>query len=79
MSLLVVVLTLLGYAFGGAGRTFAWIALLAVPPVHMYKQLRYGYELRRLSAVWRTVALLHVVSITSTLFFLLLLYLGVAD
>ncbi|KQM20035.1 hypothetical protein ASE73_04615 [Sphingomonas sp. Leaf24] len=79
MSLLVVVLTLLGYAFGGAGRTFAWIALLAVPPVHIYKQLRYGYELRRLSAVWRTVALLHVVSITSTLFFLLLLYLGVAD
>ncbi len=79
MSLLVVVLTIIGYVFGGAGRTIAWTALFLVPPVHMYKQLRHGYELRRFSAAWRTVALLHIVSFTSLAFFLLLLYLGLAD
>ncbi len=79
MSLLVVVLTLVGWAFGGFGRTIAWTALFLVPPVHMYKQLRYGYELRRFSAGWRTVALLHVVSLTSLAFFLLLLSMGLAE
>ncbi|WP_082443111.1 MULTISPECIES: DUF3667 domain-containing protein [unclassified Sphingomonas] len=79
MSLLVVVLTLVGWTFGSFGRTIAWGALFLVPPVHMYKQLRHGYELRRFSAFWRTVALLHVVSFTSLAFFLLLLSLGLAD
>ncbi|WP_230769450.1 DUF3667 domain-containing protein [Sphingomonas sp. Leaf4] len=79
MSLLVVVLTLVGWALGGFGRTIAWTALFLVPPVHMYKQLRHGYELRRFSALWRTVALVHVVSLTSLAFFLLLLSMGLAD
>ncbi len=79
MSLLMVVLTLVGWTFGGFGRTIAWSALFIVPPVHMYKQLRHGYALRRFSALWRTVALLHVVSFTSLAFFLMLLSLGLAD
>lgn len=79
MSLLVVVLTLIGWTFGSFGRTVAWSALFLVPPVHMYKQLRHAYELRRFSALWRTVALLHVVTFTSLAFFLLLLSLGLAD
>ncbi|MEP9401261.1 DUF3667 domain-containing protein [Sphingomonas sp. VNH70] len=79
MSLLVVVLTLVGWALGGFGRTIAWSALILIPPVHMYKQLRYAYELRRFSALWRTAALLHVISFTSLAFFLLLLSMGLAD
>lgn len=79
MSLLVVVLTLIGWTFGSFGRTLAWSALFIVPPVHMYKQLRHAYELRRFSALWRTIALLHVVTFTSLAFFLLLLSLGLAD
>ena len=79
MSLLVVVLTLIGWSLGGFGRTVAWSALFLVPPVHMYKQLRHAYALRRFSALWRTVALLHVVSFTSLAFFLLLLSQGLAD
>ncbi|MGN7161754.1 DUF3667 domain-containing protein [Sphingomonas sp. SAFR-052] len=79
MSLMVVVLTLVGWTLGGFGRTIAWSALFIVPPVHMYKQLRHGYELRRFSALWRTVALLHVVSFTSLAFFLMLLSLGLAE
>ncbi|HEX8447550.1 MAG TPA: DUF3667 domain-containing protein [Sphingomonas sp.] len=79
MSLLVVAATLLAAAFGGTGRAIGWIALATVPPIHMYKQLRYGYALPRFSAGWRTLCLLAVVTVTSSLFFLLLLYLGVAD
>ena len=78
-SLLVVALTVVGYVLGGTGRTIAWVLLFLVPPVHMYKQLRHGYELRRFSAAWRTAALLQVVSLTSVSFFLLLLYLGLGD
>ncbi len=79
MSLLVVALTVVGYVLGGTGRTIAWVLLFLVPPVHMYKQLRHGYELRRFSAAWRTAGLLQVVSLTSVSFFLLLLYLGLGD
>ncbi|MFD1952167.1 DUF3667 domain-containing protein [Sphingomonas arantia] len=77
MSLLVVVSTLAAAWLGKPA--IMWFALLLIPPVHMYKQLRYGYLLSRLSAAWRTVVLLGVVTVTSTLFFLWLLYLGVAD
>jgi hypothetical protein len=51
--------------------------LVLVPPVHMYRQLRGAYQLRRRSALWRTVALLFCATASVTLFFLLLLTLGV--
>ena len=51
--------------------------LVLVPPVHMYRQLRGAYQLRRRSALWRTAALLVCASTSITLFFLLLLALGV--
>ena len=63
----------------GLGTEAIVLTMLIVPPIHMYMQLRHGYQLTRFSAAWRTVALLGVVTMTSTLFFLLLLYLGVAD
>ena len=79
MSLLVVVVTLVSAGIGGFATGLAWTAMTIVPPIHMYKQLRYGYLLTRFSAAWRTVMLLGVVTMTSTLFFLWLIYLGVAD
>ena len=54
----------------------AGFALLFIPPVHMYKQLKGTYELGRFRALWRTVVLLWFASIAATLFFLMLLTLG---
>jgi hypothetical protein len=48
-----------------------------VPPLHMYRQLRGAYQLRRRSALWRSAALLFFASIALTLFSTLLLALGV--
>jgi hypothetical protein len=67
-----VVATMIGVSGG-------WVALAAllIPPIHIYKQLKGAYSLSRWSALWRTLALLTFVSVTMTLFFLLLLTLGV--
>jgi hypothetical protein len=55
-----------------------WVTLffLLVPPVHMYRQLKGTYQLSRWSAAWRTFVLLNFASIAMTLFFLMLLALG---
>ncbi len=65
MSLLVIAVTLLGLA-GFAG--LAAVMLLAVPPVHMFAQLRGTYALSAGAALWRTVALLGVAGTTFLLF-----------
>jgi len=57
----------------GSVRLFAAIL---VPPVHIYKQLRGAYELRRRSAFWRTAALLVFIPIILLLFFQLLVMIG---
>lgn len=77
MSLLVIVLAVLG-AVGVPGGLLltAW---LLIPPFHMYRQLKGGYSLSRIGALVRTAVLLFFTTITSTLFIVLLLYLGVAD
>ena len=51
-------------------------AATIIPPVHIYKQLRGAYELRRFSALWRTMILLLFISIVLTLFANMLLVLG---
>lgn len=79
MSLLVVFLSLATNLIGGFVGGLAWAAFFLIPPVHMYKQLKYGYRLGRWGAALRTFAVLMIVTITSTLFFLLLLYLGMAE
>jgi hypothetical protein len=74
MSLGVVALTLMGWL----GVSAAIITLLAifVPPVHMYRQLKGTYSLGRFGALWRTLALLVITSITSSLFIAFLFYMG---
>ena len=56
--------------------TIAILALLIVPPVHMYRQLRGAYELSRFSAAWRAAALVVFALLTLLLFAALLLALG---
>jgi len=52
------------------------IAALLIPPLHIYKQLREAYSLRRFSALWRTIVLLVFITFVLTLFLNLLLLLG---
>lgn len=74
MSLGVVTLTLLGWVGLPAGLTA--LAVMAIPPVHMYRQLKGTYSLGRFGALWRTFALLVITSITSSLFIAFLFYMG---
>lgn len=77
MSLLIVVLSLLGAA-GVHSALLGWAGLL-IPPLHIYKQLKGGYGLTRLGALWRTMWMLIFACVTSTLFLLMLVYLGTVD
>jgi len=67
MSLLFIAFILLSNARLGA---LAAMALLVVPPVHMFAQVRQTYGLSVAGALWRTVALL-VIAGTAFLLFLL--------
>lgn len=53
------------------------LALLLIPAVHIYRQLRGAYALSWFSALWRTAALLWFAFFSLLLFLLLLLALGV--
>ncbi len=75
ISMLGTILVLL-WAVGLGGGLLQSLVLL-VPPVHMYRQLRGAYQLSRWSAMWRAFLLIIFAGITSTLFLLLLLGLGV--
>lgn len=77
MSLALIALSLLRLV--GAGEALIGLAIALVPPIHMYRQLRGAYALSWFSALWRTAALLAFASIAATLFFLLLLALGVLN
>ncbi|HTI31366.1 MAG TPA: DUF3667 domain-containing protein [Sphingomonas sp.] len=75
MSLLVVTLTVLG----ALGTPSAIIALSAtfIPPLHMYKQLKYAYLSGRVGALTRTFLLLNFALIALIFFALGLLAVGV--
>ena len=75
MSLAAITLVSL-YALG-LGGNWMTVAILLLPPVHIYRQLRGAYRLSRLSALWRTAALLFFSAVALTLFLLLLLAVGV--
>jgi hypothetical protein len=75
MSIGFIVLTLLRPL--GLGEGLAGLAILLVPPIHMYRQLRGAYSLSRWSAIWRTFLLINFAFTAAGLFFLLLLMLGV--
>ena len=73
MTLLVVALSLIQPLLGD---NVNGIALIAVPPIHMYRQLKGAYGLRTYSALWRTAFLLWFALIAGLIFFALLLTLG---
>jgi uncharacterized protein DUF3667 len=75
ISLALITFFLLGAVGLGGGLLGA--ALLVVPPVHLYRQLRGAYALSRFSALWRTLLLLVFANIALALFLLLLVALGV--
>ena len=52
------------------------LAMIMVPPLHIYRQLKGAYDLSRWSALWRTFVLLIFATIALMLFALLLLMLG---
>jgi len=52
------------------------LCILIIPPIHLYKQLRGAYELRRFSAFWRLMALSAFIWIIVGLFVQVLLWLG---
>jgi hypothetical protein len=61
----------------GLSQTLIGLAITLIPPVHMYRQLRGAYELTRYSALWRTFVLVIFAFVAASLFFMLLLALGV--
>ncbi|HWH17251.1 MAG TPA: DUF3667 domain-containing protein [Allosphingosinicella sp.] len=75
MSLGLIVLTLLRPL--GLSEAISVLAMIFVPPIHMYRQLRGAYQLSRWSALWRTFLLLNFAFVAAGLFFTLLLALGV--
>jgi len=75
MSLAVIALVLLRTI--GLPSAAVAILALAVPPVHIYRQLRGAYALGRFSALWRTAVLLWCAAVALVLFLVLLLTLGV--
>ncbi len=75
MMIFVTLLTALGAI--GLGGGWLTAAMLLVPPVHMYRQLRGAYEIGRVSALLRTAALICMGGIALTLYLLLLLAMGV--
>lgn len=74
MSLLVVVLAVLAAIGVPAG--LCWTAVTVIPPVHLYKQLKYAYGLGRLGTLWRLAWLLFFTTFSIAFFALLLLWLG---
>jgi hypothetical protein len=73
MTLLAV--ALIGLYIVGVSSEWLILAWLIVPPVHMYKHLKYAYGLGRFGATWRTFMLLTMTTITCSLFFAFLIWL----
>ena len=65
---------LIGLYMVGISDKWLWLAWLIVPPVHIYKHLKYAYGLGRFGATWRTFALLTMTTITCSLFFAFLIW-----
>jgi hypothetical protein len=75
MSLAAIALSLLGWIGLPAG--ILSLAVLVVPPVHIYRQLKGAYSLTRGSALWRTAALIFLSLVALSLFAAILLMVGV--
>lgn len=75
MSLLFIAVSLLMKSSSGWASSLME-CLLLVPPVHMFFHLKGSYALGVGGALWRTFALLIITSITSTLFVLFIVSMG---
>lgn len=64
-------------ALAGMAAAPLWLLGMLFVPWHMYRQLRGGYELRRVSALWRTAAMTVFAGFALALFALALLMMGV--
>jgi hypothetical protein len=74
MSLLFIAMSLLSTVPNGSG--LAGLLFVIGAPLHLYKQLRYAYGLKRFSAIWRFCVLFVAVQIVLTAFLLILGVLG---
>ena len=74
MSMLLIALALL--TASGLPSGLLQLALVLAVPVHIFRHVKGAYGLGAWSALWRTLALLFFAGLTMTLFFLLLLGLG---
>ena len=77
MMLMVIGLMLAGVAGVSAG--WLVLAVYVLPPVHMFRQLRGSYSLRKRSAAWRTAVLLVFAWTALALFLVLLTLHGLTD
>jgi Protein of unknown function (DUF3667) len=77
MMMLAIVVTL-GAALGLSGGIWG-TALGIIPPLHLYKQLRYAYGLSRFGAFLRLFLLSIAITIVLVFFFALLLLIGMID
>jgi len=77
MSLLVITLAVLGTI--GVASWLLWTAATLIPPFHIYRHLKGAYRLGRLGALWRTFLMVNFATVTTVLFVLLLVYLGVGE
>ncbi|MCP3735531.1 DUF3667 domain-containing protein [Sphingomonas sp. RP10(2022)] len=77
MMLMVIALMLMGVV--GVGGGWISLAVLLVPPIHMFRQLRGAYCLRKRSALWRTAVLLVFAWAALLSFVALLLVHGLTD
>lgn len=60
----------------GIDGSIVQLAILIVPPIHIYRQLKGTYRLSRWSALWRTFVLVIFAFIAASLFFSLLVTAG---
>jgi len=70
MTLLAIALSLL--RFVGVPQALVMLAIVTLPPVHMYRQLKGAYLLSRFEASWRATMLLFFALVAGGLFFGLL-------
>ena len=76
MSLLFIAMSLIAVSSvdGNGGWAFAIFSIAA--PLHVYKHLRYTYDLSRFSTIWRFFALLVFILVVLVMFLQALLFLG---
>jgi hypothetical protein len=60
----------------GIGGSVIQLAILVIPPLHIYRQLKGAYRLSRFSALWRTFVLVIFAFIAGSLFLSLLVTAG---